>query len=95
MKLAGARKIALSLTFLAAALWTSSQGTGCAQSQPPEKDHPGGQAGSSGKAGQMGSGGNSETPLQKGNSDPNKKKNTKKPKAKKATTAPSSGAEKN
>ena len=64
------RSIALHLALGACALLASGQVGWGGQSQPPQKDQAGAQAGSSGKASeQMGSAGTTESPLRKCDSD--------------------------
>lgn len=71
-----------------AVIFVACAGLAWSQSQPPQKDQAGAQAGSSGKTReQMGSGGSTETPLRKCDNPettkPDAAKTTKKKKAKK------------
>ncbi len=76
---AAARSIAMNLALGAGMLLTCGQAGWGGQSQAPQKDTAGAQAGSSGKAGeQMGSAGTTESPLRKCDSDSTKNDTTKK-----------------
>jgi len=80
----GALKIALSVS-----VFLANSAAGWGQSQAPQKEQAGAQAGSSGKAGeQMGSEGTTESPLRKCDSDTPKTDTKKKAVAKKKAKKP-------